>query len=154
MIVLGLALTFLGKKLVKAIAFIVGGLIGALLSLMLAPLFVSPPLTYLAALIGFIVLGLIFYLLLPFGGGVIAGLAAFFLLKGLVGFLMAALIALIVLIVVIILFDKILAVGSAFAGSIVVLAGLSQLGLALLPAIQLIILLLLTVLGSIVQLKI
>ncbi len=154
MIVLGLALTFLGKKLVKAIAFIVGGLIGALLALMLAPLFVSPPLTYLAALIGFIVLGLIFYLLLPFGGGVIAGLAAFFLLKGLVGFLMAALIALIVLIVVIILFDKILAVGSAFAGSIVVLAGLSQLGLAFLPAIQLIILLLLTVLGSIVQLKI
>ena len=154
MIVLGLALTFLGKKLVKAIAFIVGGLIGALLALMLAPLFVSPPLTYLAALIGFIVLGLIFYLLLPFGGGVIAGLAAFFLLKGLVGFLMAALIGLIVLIVVIILFDKILAVGSAFAGSIVVLAGLSQLGLALLPAIQLIILLLLTVLGSIVQLKI
>ena len=154
LIVLGLALTFLGKKLVKAIAFIVGGLIGALLALMLAPLFVSPPLTYLAALIGFIVLGLICYLLLPFGGGVIAGLAAFFLLKGLVGFLMAALIALIVLIVVIILFDKILAVGSAFAGSIVVLAGLSQLGLALLPAIQLIILLLLTVLGSIVQLKI
>ena len=154
LIVLGLALTFLGKKLVKAIAFIVGGLIGALLALMLAPLFVSPPLTYLAALIGFIVLGLIFYLLLPFGGGVIAGLAAFFLLKGLVGFLMAALIALIVLIVVIILFDKILAVGSAFAGSIVVLAGLSQLGLAFLPAIQLIILLLLTVLGSIVQLKI
>ena len=154
MIVLGLALTFLGKKLVKGVAFIVGGLIGALLALMLAPLFVSPPLTYLAALIGFIVLGLIFYLLLPFGGGVIAGLAAFFLLKGLVGFLMAALIGLIVLIVVIILFDKILAVGSAFAGSIVVLAGLSQLGLALLPAIQLIILLLLTVLGSIVQLKI
>ena len=153
LIVLGLALTFLGKKLVKAIAFIVGGLIGALLALMIAPLFLSPPFTYLAALIGFVVLGLISYFLLPFGGGVIAGLATFLLLKGVVGLLMAALIALIVLIIVVILFNKILTVGTAFAGSLVTLAGLSQLGLTFPSIIQLIILILLTALGSIVQFK-
>ena len=154
LIALGLALTFLGKKLVKAIAFIIGGLIGALLALMISPLFLSPPFTYLAALIGFVVLGLISYFLLPFGGGVIAGLATFLLLKGVVGLLMAALIALIVLIIVVILFNKILTVGTAFAGSLVTLAGLSQLGLTLPSVIQLIILILLTVLGSIVQFKI
>jgi len=153
LIVLGLALTFLGKKLVKAIAFIVGGLIGALLALMISPLFLSPPFTYLAALIGFVVLGLISYFLLPLGGGVIAGLATFLLLRGVVGFLMAALIALIVLIIVVILFNKILAVGTAFAGSLVTLAGLGQLGLIFPSIIQLIILILLTALGSIVQFK-
>ena len=154
LIVLGLALTFLGRKLVKVIVLIIGGLIGALLALMISPLFLSPPFTYLAALIGFVVLGLISYFLLPFGGGVIAGLATFLLLKGMVGLLMAALIALIVLIIVVILFNKILAVGTAFAGSLVTLAGLSQLGLTLPLIIQLIILILLTVLGSIVQFKI
>jgi len=153
LIVLGLAITFLGRKLVKIVFFLVGGVIGAILAFMIAPLFVAPPFTYLVAILGFIVVGLIFYLLLPFGAGLLAGLATFLILKGMVSLILAALLALIVLIVVVVLFNKILAVVTAFIGSLIFLVGLGELGMAFPWPIKLAAIVLLTVLGSIVQFK-
>ena len=63
LLVLGLALTFLGRKLVKVLIFLVGGVIGAFLTFILAPLFLSPPFTYLAVIVGFVVFGLLSCLL-------------------------------------------------------------------------------------------
>ena len=153
LIILGLAVTFLGRKLVKVVFFLIGGVIGALLTLLIAPMFVAPPFTYLVALLGFVVVGLIFYLLLPFGAGLLAGLATFLILKGMVSLILAALLALIALIVVVVLFNKILAVITAFIGSLIFLVGLGELGMVFPWPIKLATIVLLTVLGSIVQFK-
>ncbi len=153
LIVLGLAVAFLGRKLVKVVFFLIGGVIGALLALIIAPMFLAPPYTYLLAIVGFVIAGLIFYLLLPFGAGLLAGVATFLLLRGLVDLILAVILALIALIVVVILFNKILSVATAFLGSLIFVVGLGQVGVVLPEFLQLILIALITVLGSIVQLK-
>ena len=153
LIVLGLAVAFLGRKLVKVVFFLIGGVIGALLALIIAPMFLAPPYTYLLAVVGFVIVGLIFYLLLPFGAGLLAGVATFLLLRGFVDLILAVILALIALIVVVILFNKILSVATAFLGSLIFVVGLSQVGVVLPEFLQLILIALITVLGSIVQLK-
>ena len=153
LIVLGLAVAFLGRKLVKVVFFLIGGVIGALLALIIAPMFLAPPYTYLLAVVGFVIVGLIFYLLLPFGAGLLAGVATFLLLRGFVDLILAVILALIALIVVVILFNKILSVATAFLGSLIFVVGLGQVGVVLPEFLQLILMALITVLGSIVQLK-
>ena len=153
LIVLGLAVAFLGRKLVKVVFFLIGGVIGALLALIIAPMFLAPPYTYLLAIVGFVIAGLIFYLLLPFGAGLLAGVATFLLLRGFVDLILAVILALIALIVVVILFNKILSVATAFLGSLIFVVGLGQVGVVLPEFLQLILIALITVLGSIVQLK-
>ena len=153
LIVLGLAVAFLGKKLVKTVFFLIGGVVGALLTLMIAPMFLAPPYTYLLAVVGFVIVGLIFYLLLPFGAGLLAGVATFLLLRGFVDLVLAVILALIALIVVVILFNKILSVATAFLGSLIFVVGLGQVGVAPPEFLQLILIALITILGSIVQFK-
>lgn len=150
---LGLAVAFLGRKLVKAIFFLIGGVIGALLAFIVAPMFFTPPYTYLLAAIGFVVVGLIFYLLLPFGAGLLAGVATFLLLRGFMDLILAVILALIALVVVVILFNKILSVATAFLGSLIFVVGLGQVGVVLPELLQLILMALITILGSIVQLR-
>jgi len=153
LIALGLALAFLGRKLVKILFFFVGGVIGALLTLRFAPLFLAGSLIYLAAIVGFVVAGLIFYFLLPFGAGLAAGLAAFLVLNPIIGDLIVSFIlALVVLIVVVILFNKLLTVGTAFLGSLVFTAGLGQM-ISLHGFVQIALIAIITVLGCIVQFK-
>lgn len=153
LIVLGLAVAFLGRKLAKLVFFLVGGVIGALLALLIAPMFITPPYTYLAAIAGFVIVGLIFLLLMPFGAGLLAGLATFMLLRGSVGLILAIVFALIALILVVLLFNKILSVATAFIGSIIFAVGLQQAGVSLPGLLQLLIIAVITVLGSIVQFK-
>ncbi len=153
LITLGLAVTFLGRKLVKTLFFIIGGLIGALLTLRFASLLVGEPFIYLIALAAFIVAGFLFYKLLPVGAGLIAGFVTFFMLKPVLGDLILAFIfALIALVVVVILFNKLLTIGTAFFGSLVFVAGLSQLA-PLSSFVQLALVAIFTVLGCIVQFK-
>ncbi|MCS7132780.1 MAG: hypothetical protein N3F65_00525 [Nitrososphaeria archaeon] len=152
LIVLGLALTFFGRKLVKTIFFIVGGLIGALLTLYLASPIIGEPLIYLAVLVAFIVAGFLFYKLLPIGAGLIASFTAFYLLEPVLGLMVAIIIALIVFVVIAVLFNKLLSIGTALLGSIIFVAGLSQLT-PLNNFIQLLLIVVLTILGSVVQFK-
>jgi len=151
--ILGLVVAFFGRKLAKIVFFLVGGIIGALLALLISPMFVSPPYSYIAAVVGFVIVGLIFLLLMRFGAGIVAGLAAFMLLRGIVDVLLAIIIALIVLIIVIVLFDKVLSIITAFVGSLIFMTGLQQAGASLPVFLQIIIIAVITILGSIVQLR-
>jgi len=153
LIILGLVVAFFGRKLAKAVFFLIGGLVGALLALLISPMFIPPPYTYIAALVGFVIVGVIFLLLMKFGAGIIAGLATFMLLRGIVDILLAIIIALIVLVIVIVLFDKILSIITALVGSLIFTAGLQQAGVPLPGFLQLVIIAVITILGSIVQLK-
>jgi hypothetical protein len=153
LIILGLVVAFFGRKLAKIVFFLVGGIIGALLALLISPMFISPPYSYIAAVVGFVIVGLIFFLLMRFGAGIVAGLAAFMLLRGIVDVLLAIIIALIVLIIVIVLFDKVLSIITAFVGSLIFMAGLQQAGASLPVFLQIIIIAVITILGSIVQLR-
>ena len=149
---------FLGRKLVKIVFFLLGGLIGALLALRVAFLFISSSYIYFAALAGFIIVGLIFYYLLPFGAGLMAGLATFLILRPIIGDLLITLLfALAALIIVVILFNKLFTIGTAFLGSIILLAGLDQIavqnGIYLPFIIQLILLIVFTAIGCYVQFK-
>jgi len=151
--ILGLVVAFFGRKLAKIVFFLVGGIIGALLALLISPMFISPPYSYIAAVVGFVIVGLIFLLLMRFGAGIVAGLATFMLLRGIVDVLLAIIIALIVLIIVIVLFDKVLSIITAFVGSLIFMAGLQQAGASLPVFLQIIIIAVITILGSIVQLR-
>ena len=153
LIILGLVVAFFGRKLAKIVFFLVGGIIGALLALLISPMFISPSYSYIAAVVGFVIVGLIFLLLMRFGAGIAAGLAAFMLLRGIVDALLAIIIALIVLVVVIVLFDKVLSIITAFVGSLIFMAGLQQAGASLPVFLQIIIIAVITILGSIVQLR-
>jgi hypothetical protein len=153
LIILGLVVAFFGRKLAKIVFFLVGGIIGALLALLISPMFISPPYSYIAAVVGFVIVGLIFLLLMRFGAGIVAGLAAFMLLRGIVDVLLAIIIALIVLIIVIVLFDKVLSIITAFVGSLIFMTGLQQAGASLPVFLQIIIIAVITILGSIVQLR-
>jgi len=153
LIILGLVVAFFGRKLAKIVFFLVGGIIGALLALLISPMFISPPYSYIAAVVGFVIVGLIFFLLMRFGAGIVAGLAAFMLLRGIVDVLLAIIIALIVLIIVIVLFDKVLSIITAFVGSLIFMTGLQQAGASLPVFLQIIIIAVITILGSIVQLR-
>jgi len=153
LITLGLAVTFLGRKLVKVIFFIIGGLIGGLLALRFASMFIGEPFTYLIAVAAFIVAGFLFYKLLPIGAGLIAGFVTFLILKPVLGDLvMAFIFALIALVVVVILFNKLLTVGTALFGSLIFISGLSQLA-PLSEFVQLALIAIFTILGCIVQFK-
>jgi len=158
LIILGLVLMFLGRKLVKVVFFLVGGIIGALLVLRFAFLFLAPAYVYLAALIGFVIVGLIFYFLLPFGAGLLAGLATFLILRPIVGdLLVTVVLALAALILVVILFNKLLTIGTAFLGALILLTGINQVAaqshITLAEPIQLLLLIVFTAIGSFVQFK-
>ncbi|MEM0329409.1 MAG: hypothetical protein QXU12_00225 [Nitrososphaerota archaeon] len=153
LIILGLVVAFFGRKLAKILFFLIGGLIGAFLALLVSSAFIQPPYTYFAAVAGFVILGLIFLLLMRFGAGILAGFATFLLLRDVIGVLLAVVLALVVLIIVITLFDKILSVITAFVGSLIFVVGLTQAEIPLPGALQLAIIAVITILGSIVQLK-
>jgi hypothetical protein len=153
LIILGLVVAFFGRELAKIAFFLIGGLIGALLALLISPMFISPPYTYIAAIVGFVIVGVIFFLLMRFGAGIIGGLAVFMLLRGVVDTLVAIILALIVLVIVIVLFNKILSIITAFVGSLIFTNGLQQAGASLPGTLQLVMVGVITVLGSLVQLK-
>ncbi len=151
--ILGLVVAFFGRKLAKIVFFLVGGIIGTLLALLISPMFISPPYSYIAAVMGFVIVGLIFLLLMRFGAGIVAGLATFMLLRGIVDVLLAIIIALMVLIIVIVLFDKVLSIITAFVGSLIFMAGLQQAGASLPVFLQIIIIAVIAILGSLIQLR-
>jgi len=152
-VLLGLAMVFIGKHIVKFIIFLIGGLIGASLAFILTLPHLGFSLAIIAAIAGFLILGFIAYLLMPVGASIVAGALTYFLAKPILGGIILPLIlAAIVFIAVLILFDKILGVGTAFLGSILVVSGLSRF-IALNIYLDLLIVIGLTAIGSVIQLR-
>lgn len=153
LVILGLLLVFMGRRLVKVLTFLTGGLVGALLTYHYSLPVVGVPLAYVIGIIGFIIVGLIAYALLYVAAGIVAGFLIYLFMKPLfVDILIPIVLAIVVFAVVIILFNKILSIGTAIFGAIVVSYEINQLT-PLHPYISLAIVVLLTILGSYVQLK-
>lgn len=153
LIILGLLLVFIGRKLVKILTFLTGGLAGALLAYHYSLPTVGVPLAYVIGIIGFIIVGLIAYALLYVAAGIVAGFLVYLFTRPLFGdILIPIILAVIAFAAVIILFNKILSIGTAILGAIVVSFGINQL-IPLHSYISLAIVVLLSILGSYVQLK-
>jgi len=153
LVVLGLLLVFVGRKLVKVLTFLAGGIIGALLAYTYSLPHFGVPVAYAIAAAGFIVLGIIAYLLLYVAAGIAAGILVYLFTNPIFdGVLIPIILAIIAFAVVIILFNKILSVGTAVLGAIIVAAGINRLTpLNLFLTVAIIVVL--AALGSYVQLK-
>jgi len=148
---LGLILVFAGRGVIKFIAFLIGGIIGGLAaSIIIAPYLGGA--TILAGIIGFILVGALTQLLLPVGAGLIAAALTYLFLKPLLNVIFALILAVIMFFAVLMLFNKILAVGTAFLGSLIFLMGIRQF-ISLDIYLSLLIIAVLTAIGCIVQLK-
>ncbi|HDJ66523.1 MAG TPA: hypothetical protein ENF33_02255 [Nitrososphaeria archaeon] len=148
---LGLVLVFAGKGVIKFIAFLVGGIVGGLaVSVIMAPYLGGA--TILAGIIGFILIGALTQLLLPVGAGLVAAALTYLFLKPLLGVIFVLIFAIVMFFVVLMLFNKILAVGTAFLGSLIFLAGIQRF-VSLDTYLSLLIIVALTAIGCIVQLK-
>ena len=148
---LGLVLVFAGKGVIKFIAFLVGGIVGGLaVSVIMAPYLGGA--TILAGIIGFILIGALTQLLLPVGAGLVAAALTYLFLKPLLGVIFVLIFAIVIFFVVLMLFNKILAVGTAFLGSLIFLAGIQRF-VSLDTYLSLLIIVALTAIGCIVQLK-
>lgn len=153
LIVLGLLLLFIGRKLVKVLTFLAGGIIGGLLAYQYSLPHFGVPTAYLIGVVGFVIVGLIAYALLYLAAGIAAGALTYFLTKPLFpDILIPIVLAVIAFAVVLILFNKILSVGTAIFGAIIVATGIGRL-FPLNPLATLIIVVVLAALGSYVQLR-
>ena len=148
---LGLILVFAGRGVIKFIAFLIGGIIGGLAaSIIMAPYLGGA--TILAGVIGFILVGVLTQLLLPVGAGLVAAALTYLFLKPLLNMIFALILAVIMFFVVLMLFNKIIAVGTSFLGSLIFLAGIREF-VSLDIYISLLIIAVLTAIGCIIQLK-
>lgn len=154
LIVFGLVMAFYGRKIAKIITFLVGGVVGALFTYTyIAPrMALEPPLNYVAAFAAFIVVGLLAIVLLYLSAGIAAGAATYLFTKPLFSGWTPIILAAIAFAVVLILFNKVLSVGTAILGGIIVAYGANVL-LPLIPPLPLIIAAVVAVIGSYYQLK-
>ncbi|RLE78995.1 MAG: hypothetical protein DRJ36_03860, partial [Thermoprotei archaeon] len=91
-------------------------------------------------------------LLLPVGGGLVAAALTYLFLKPLLNVIFALIIAVIIFFAVLMLFNKIVAVGTAFLGSLIFLAGIKRF-ISMNIYLSLLIIAILTAIGCIVQLR-
>jgi hypothetical protein len=120
MLVLGIALLFAGKSLVKAIVFIVAGLFGALIGASIGAA-LGPLGIVLGAIGGFIVAGLLGYFLLHVGIGLGLGFLAFATTRSYTGGLIIPLVIAVVFFVIgVILTDQILELATALLGGFLI----------------------------------
>jgi len=107
LIILGLVMAFLGRKIIKITTFILGGLIGAALAYnYFLPRF-GLPITYIITIAAFLVIGGLALILLYLSAGLAAGAATYVITSKLFsGFWIPLLSAIIIFAVVLILFSK------------------------------------------------
>ena len=155
LIIFGLIMTFFGRKIAKIITFLVGGVVGALFTYRyLVPwMKLEAPVSYVAAIVAFIVVGFLAIALLYLSAGIAAGAAVFLFTRPLFQeWIIPLLLAAIAFAVVLILFNKLLSVGTAILGGIIVAYGLSLI-VPIGSLGSIIVTLMLAVLGSYYQLK-
>ena len=128
-IFVGLGLAFLGRRVIKFLVFFGGGLMGGLLAYALLEN-QSQPIPLVAALVGFLVLGFLSIAILKFIFGAMVGIAGYFIAVALTGNqMMAILVGIIIFILGWFLFKYYLSLATAFAGGVLVFAGLQSVGL-------------------------
>ncbi|MCL7384055.1 MAG: hypothetical protein LZ167_02975 [Thaumarchaeota archaeon] len=154
-LILGLILVFYGRKLVKIITFIVGGIIGAILiyEYIIPWLKISEPFNYIVAFLGFIISGVLAIALIHLLGAVIAGYLTYrFVNPYFQDWMPPLIIAVIVFAVVLVLFNKLLSIGTAVLGAILVSYSIN-IFISLGTIASLIIIIVLAIAGAYYQLK-
>jgi hypothetical protein len=127
-LLVGLGLAFLGRKIIKILVFCGGGIAGASLAYALLKN-QADPIPLIAILVGFLILGFLSLVVLKFIFGAMVGIAAFFIANAITGnVLMAILIGILVFILGWFLFKVYLSVATAFAGGVLAFAGLQSIG--------------------------
>jgi hypothetical protein len=127
-LLVGLGLAFLGRRIIKILVFCGGGIAGASLAYALLN-GQDQPIPLIAALVGFFVLGFLSIVILKFIFGAMVGIAAFFIANAITGnILMAILIGILIFILGWFLFKYYLSLATAFAGGVLVFAGLQSIG--------------------------
>jgi len=82
LLVVSLALIFAGGTLAKVVAFVVMGLVGAVLGGVVVAQYISPQWDLVGILFGFIIGGLLGVVLLPLGVGLVVGYSAYIIALG------------------------------------------------------------------------
>jgi len=130
LLAVSLALIFAGGTLAKILAFMVVGLVGAVLGGVLVAQYISPQWDLVGVLLGFVIGGLLGMALLPLGVGLVVGYAGYILA---LGFGLSSTVALVAgfifLIIGLILSSKILKVVTAVAGGFLLFNVLVYFGL-------------------------
>ncbi|MEM1584043.1 MAG: hypothetical protein QXF28_04570 [Nitrososphaerota archaeon] len=154
-IILGLIMTFYGRKLVKVVSFIVGGIIGAILiyQYVVPWLEIGEPFSYIMSLLGFIIAGVLAIALIQLLGAMIVGYLAYrFVYPYFHDWVISLVIAVVVFAVVLILFNKLLSIGTAILGALLVTYSINLI-IPLTPIISLIIVIVLAIVGAYYQLR-
>jgi hypothetical protein len=124
----GLGLAFLGRKVVKILVFVGAGLVGAKIAhSLLSDL--GQPLTLLAAVVAFLVLGFLSLMVLKFIFGVMLGIAGYLVFAALSSQVLGILAGIVIFVVGLVLFKYYLSVATAFGGGVLIFAGLEDMGL-------------------------
>lgn len=154
-LVLGLLLVFYGRKIVKMVTFIVGGIVGAYIfyQLIVPRLEIGEPYIYIIPLIGFIISGILTILLMYFLGGLIGGYFTYsFLRPYFQDWTIPLIISIIVFVIVFILFNKVLSIGTAILGAMLVSHSIN-IFIPQNPILSIIIIIFLSAVGAYYQLK-
>ena len=129
LLVVSLALIFAGGTLAKVVAFLVMGLVGAVLGGVVVAQYISPQWDLVGILFGFIIGGLLGVVLLPLGVGLVVGYAAYIVTLGFGLSSTAALVAgFLFFIIGLVLSSKILVVITAVGGGFLLFNVLAYFG--------------------------
>ncbi|MBI3840905.1 MAG: hypothetical protein HY297_02970 [Thaumarchaeota archaeon] len=127
---LSLVLIFAGPAIVKVIAFLVAGLVGASIGAMLAPEYLSAGWQVLGLALGFVIGGLLGVLLVSVGIGLLVGYAAYLVASPYVqSSTLALFVGVAFFILGVVLSDRILTLVTAFAGGLLLFSLLRYAGL-------------------------
>ncbi|MEM1923455.1 MAG: hypothetical protein QXX80_06670 [Nitrososphaerota archaeon] len=133
LVVVALALIFMGKKVAKALVFIAGGVAVALITASFVNPYLGGLLTLVAAIAGFALGGLIAIFILKLGIGVALGILGYNIASWLGSYMVVGIVVGIILFVIgVLLSDKILAVTTVLLGSLLLIQSLNTLGVPLL----------------------
>ncbi len=131
LLIIGIALALYGRRFVKILVFLAGGVIGAAMGFALFTSFLKGTSPYLGALIGFVALGLISYGLIRLAFGFITAGIAFYLTRLFISSIFIIIIVAVVgFIIGILLFNAYLSIATAIGGGGMVWYALQVLGLS------------------------
>ncbi len=130
LLIIGVALALYGRRFVKILVFLAGGVVGAATGFALVGSFLKGTSPYLGALVGFVALGLISYGLIRLAFGLITAGIAFYLTRLFVSSIFIVIIVAIVgFIIGMLLFNAYLSTATAIGGGGMVWYALQVLGL-------------------------
>lgn len=154
-LILGVVLVFYGRKLVKILTFIIGGIVGAILiyEYVVPWLNIGEPFNYVLSLLGFVISGVLAIALIHLLGSIIAGYLVYrFVYPYFQDWSIPLLIAVIAFAIVLVLFNKLLSIGTAVLGALLVSYAINII-ISLGPIVSLIIVIVLAIVGSYYQLR-